>query len=285
MILNLSPDHLDRYAGRRGLRRRQGPAARGADGRRVRRSSTPTTSESARFRRAVRGRLLPVLDRARGRARARSSATGGMVAAHRRRRGRTVRPSTELPVPGEHNLANALAAAWPAVWSAAPPRRSPRACAAYRALPHRLEHVRDGRSASLFYNDSKATNPASATRALSSFEPGTVHLILGGKDKGAGLERVAPAGRPRAPGRCCSSARRRRRCARPAGRRSAPLRRLRARSRERCETAFDGAEPGDVVLLSPGCASFDQYRNFEERGEDFRAGRRARCAKRGGPDA
>jgi UDP-N-acetylmuramoylalanine--D-glutamate ligase len=133
-------------------------------------------------------------------------------------------------------------------------------------LPHRLEPVGSVGGVD-FYNDSKATNPASAARALTSFAPGTVHLILGGRDKEvdwselAGLVRVY-ARRVLLVGEAAEGLR-------VEMAESAPL--------IDCETVpvavrrgLEGALPGDVVLLSPGCASFDQYRNFEERGEDFR---------------
>ncbi len=136
----------------------------------------------------------------------------------------------------------------------------------YRALPHRLEWVAtiDGVA---FYNDSKATNPASTARALLAFAPGTVRLILGGRDKGADWSEVVSLVLERA------------RQVLLVGEAAAMLRgRLGPRSGAiDCETVthavrrgFADAAPGEVLLLSPGCASFDQYRNFEERGEDFR---------------
>ena len=108
---------------------------------------------------------------------------------------------------------------------------------------------------------------ASAARALGSFPPGSVHLILGGTDKGADwaelVERVrVHARRVLLVGQSSQALR-----VKLAG--TVPL--------VECETiaravraGFDGARADEVVLLAPGCASFDQYRNFEERGDDFR---------------
>jgi UDP-N-acetylmuramoylalanine--D-glutamate ligase len=175
-------------------------------------------------------------------------------------------PAGELTVRGEHNVGNALAAALTARLAGCPPRAIADGLAAYRPLPHRLEHVRtvDGVA---FYNDSKATNPASTAKALAAFEPGRVHLIAGGKDKGADWDELLDPIR--------------RHCRRVllVGAARAMLTRRLAGTAELvdCETVgravregLAGATAGDIVLLAPGCASFDQYRNFEERGEDFR---------------
>ena len=136
----------------------------------------------------------------------------------------------------------------------------------FSGLAHRLEEVAtvDG---VLYVNDSKATNVASAAVGIGSF-PGGVHVILGGRAKGGGyaglvapvagaLPRRVPDRRDRA--RAAGGARAR-------GGAAARLRRPRARRRRRRAAARDG----DVVLLSPACPSFDQYRSYEERGDHFR---------------
>jgi UDP-N-acetylmuramoylalanine--D-glutamate ligase len=174
--------------------------------------------------------------------------------------------ASELPVPGQHNLANALAAALACSLAGCPANAIARGLLEYRALPHRLELVGTVGGVA-YYNDSKATNPAAAACAVGSFEPGKIHLILGGKEKGADWSELVALAQTHARRVLLVGQ------AAPALRgklgRSAPLldcgtirRAVAAASRE--------ARPGDVVLLSPGCASFDQYRNFEERGEDFR---------------
>ena len=113
----------------------------------------------------------------------------------------------------------------------------------------------------------KATNPASVLRALGSFEAGRVHLILGGRDKGGGWDALWPVVRERAArvllvgeaGPALGAALGGGVTVEPAG------------TIERAVRAgFRDARDGDVVLLSPGCASFDQYANFGERGDDFR---------------
>jgi UDP-N-acetylmuramoylalanine--D-glutamate ligase len=137
----------------------------------------------------------------------------------------------------------------------------------FRGLAHRMEHVADVGGVA-YVNDSKATNPSAAVAALESFEGG-VHAILGGSMKGGGFAALAPA----VSARCAA-------CyligeAAPALARdlaSAGVELVQCGDLARAvRAAAERAQPGEVVLLAPACASFDQYRDFEERGEHFRA--------------
>jgi UDP-N-acetylmuramoylalanine--D-glutamate ligase len=182
----------------------------------------------------------------------------------------------ELPVPGDHNVSNALAAALACRLAGCDGEAIARGLRAYRSLPHRLELVATVNDVR-FYNDSKATNPASAVCALNAFPAGAIHLVLGGRDKGADWDALAELIRSRARrvflvGEAASMLERL-----LAG--SVPIR-VSATIPQAVVDAFDGAASGDVVLLAPGCASFDQYRNFAERGDDFR--RCARALRRSG---
>jgi len=186
-----------------------------------------------------------------------------------------------LRLPGEHNQANALAAGLAARLAGFSVETIVRGLTQYRALPHRLEHVRSLAGIE-FYNDSKATNPESAACALSSFDSGRVHLILGGKEKGAEWTELIS--------RIAKHARRVLLVGAASGFLAERLRGI--IPCVACETipnavltGFRGAQAGDVVLLSPGCASFDQYRNFEERGEDFRQAAQALVGTEGRDDA
>lgn len=176
---------------------------------------------------------------------------------------------TEALLPGRHNRMNMAAAAAAALALLGRDRPSDgweRALRDFRGLPHRLEFVREARGAR-FYNDSKATTPAAALAAADAFESPVV-LIVGGRNKGADLEAFARAlaGRPRirtvvATGECADGIA----AGLPRGRAvvvpdfDAAIRR-----------AAEAARAGDVVLLAPGCASFDRFVNYEERGERFR---------------
>ena len=279
VVLNLSPDHLDRhgsfeaYAAAKArlleLQERDDFAILNAD-----------DEASLPLHDAVRGRLH--LFSVRDTKRAAAFVRAGRLVLRTDHGEEELLAADQLPLPGEHNLANALAAALAGRLAGAPAEAIVRGLREYHPLPHRLELVAESRGIR-FYNDSKATNPASASSALTAFPSRSVHLILGGQDKGASWDALAGIIRDRA------------RRILLIGRSASMLRELLTEAGvpvEDCGTiskavtrAAKGAKAGDVVLLAPGCASFDQYRNFEERGEDFR---RAVCAlvdrERGGAD-
>jgi UDP-N-acetylmuramoylalanine--D-glutamate ligase len=160
---------------------------------------------------------------------------------------------------GPHNLANARAAAALALARDVPPEAVREALRTFRGVPHRLEEVAE-RDGVLYVNDSKATNVASTLVALRAFAGRRVHVLLGGRGKGqdfAPLREALGGGDfiPYAYGEDVD---------RLPGERFATL-------DDALAAARSAARPGDVVLLSPACASFDQFRDFEARGEYFRA--------------
>jgi UDP-N-acetylmuramoylalanine--D-glutamate ligase len=176
-------------------------------------------------------------------------------------------PLADIRLRGQHNLENVLAAAACARWMGLSPAAIRRGIAAFRSVPHRIERVREQAGVG-FYNDSKGTNVASTVKALQSFaEP--VVLIAGGKGKGQDFSPLAAAARGRV------------RSAVLIGEDRAKIRAALAAAgipAEDAETMDEAvaraaahARPGDVVLLSPACASFDMFRNFEHRGDVFRA--------------
>jgi UDP-N-acetylmuramoylalanine--D-glutamate ligase len=175
-------------------------------------------------------------------------------------------PVEEVRLRGRHNLENAMGASAAALASGVPADAVARALRAFTGVPHRLEEV--GTVGGVLYvNDSKATNVASALRGIEAFDGG-VHAILGGSLKGGGFEglRGAVASRCRACYLIGEAAERLERDL--AG--AAPLRRC-GDLESALRAASAAAAPGDVVLLSPACASYDQFRDYEERGERFRA--------------
>ena len=168
--------------------------------------------------------------------------------------------------PGGHNLENLLAALLAAWLMGAAPKTMAGALASFKALPHRLEWA-GAKNGVDYYDDSKATNVISAAKAVAGFDRPVI-LIAGGLDKGAGYAELARAGRDRIKAAVLIG-------------RAADL--IAAELKDVCpvhqagelkqafEKCVDLAAPGDVVLLSPACASFDQFKNFNQRGDVFQA--------------
>jgi UDP-N-acetylmuramoylalanine--D-glutamate ligase len=169
-------------------------------------------------------------------------------------------------LPGPHNIENILAAVAVAVAAGIPVSTMRQVLAAFRGVEHRLELVRTLRGVR-YINDSKATNVDSTRVALLSFSDPLV-LILGGEGKGSPYAPLKPLVRARAK-RVLLIGEDAPRIAREL-RAAAPMERLHQLARA-VRRARQVAEAGDVVLLSPACASFDQYNNYEERGSHFKA--------------
>jgi len=171
----------------------------------------------------------------------------------------------EIPLAGLHNLENAMAAALLSRAMGADPESFPAALAHFRGLPHRLQKVAERQGIS-WYDDSKATNFAATQKSLEGFADGSVHLILGGRNKGGDPMDIAEIVSRKA--RCLYLV------GEAAGEIWSALGNM-----VRCEmsgtiaaaidAAGGSAAGGEIVLLSPGCASFDQYDSFGERGDHF----------------
>jgi UDP-N-acetylmuramoylalanine--D-glutamate ligase len=185
--------------------------------------------------------------------------------------GELIAPSAELPLPGEHNALNLCGAltALAALGVAPPPL--PESLLGFRPLPHRLETVAE-REGVLWVNDSISTTPESTLAALRSFPGREVVLIGGGQDRGQDYAQLGEVlaetgasviGVPSTGARLIAAAR-------VAG---VPATRAieAADMREAVTRAHALGRAGSVVLLSPAAPSYDHYRDFEERGERFRA--------------
>jgi len=164
---------------------------------------------------------------------------------------------------GPHNAQNAVAAIMVARCLEIDWASINRGLRTYPGLPHRMERIRE-RGGVLFVNDSKATNPTATAPALAAFE--RIRWICGGQAKTDNLDECAPHfGHVRTAYTIGEAAELFERLLSPhidvknCGKLDAAMR----------EAAAD-AEPGDTVLLSPACASFDQFRDFEDRGDQFR---------------
>lgn len=202
----------------------------------------------------------------------------------------TPRPHVALLIPGAHNLDNARMAIEAAVRAGVPREEAAEALADFAGLPHRLQFVCEHADVR-FFNDSKATTPEAAELALRSFPPGRVHVILGGYDKKSDLSPLATLAARRcralytigATGEAIATAAEAELC--DAAAIHGPSQAVTtcggsaacaAAEIVRCQTldravseAVQRAHQGDVVLLSPGCASWDQFTNYEQRGAAF----------------
>ena len=171
---------------------------------------------------------------------------------------------SEIPLKGAHNVENVLAAVCAAALMDCEPGKIRQAIREFKAVEHRLEYVATVAGVE-YYNDSKATNADATIKALESF-PGRIHLILGGKDKGSDYsvlnallkERVkrvytigAAAAKIESQVNSTDIA--------SVGTLEAAVKR-----------ASESATAGDVVLLAPACASFDQFESYEHRGRAFK---------------
>jgi UDP-N-acetylmuramoylalanine--D-glutamate ligase len=184
-------------------------------------------------------------------------------------RGRRVEFAADDPLPAEpslrglHNRENAAAATAAARAAGATDEQIAEGLRDFTGVAHRLELVGERRGVT-YVNDSKATNVAATLRALAAYEDEPVRLILGGSRKGEDFAALAAALGPNV------------HAVYVIGETADELARaipdtIRAGNLETAvERAATAAQPGEVVLLSPGCASYDQFRDFEERGEEFR---------------
>jgi UDP-N-acetylmuramoylalanine--D-glutamate ligase len=173
----------------------------------------------------------------------------------------------EPAIPGEHNRENAAAATAAARAAGIPDEAIASGLSDFPGVPHRLELLREVGGVR-FVNDSKATNPEAAEGALSAYPPG-IRLILGGSRKGipfAQLAKRASASGVAQAYLIGDSADEIAEALAAAGVRFTYSQNL----EQAVADAYRDAEPGEVVLLSPACASYDQFRDFEERGQRFR---------------
>jgi UDP-N-acetylmuramoylalanine--D-glutamate ligase len=177
--------------------------------------------------------------------------------------------SDELQLLGAHNVENAMAAAAAALASGLPRDAVAEGLRGFRGVRHRLERVRELNGV-LYVNDSKATNVASALAGIRAFEGG-VRLIAGGRAKGESFAALAEAVRERCVacyliGEAAESLER---VLAPAAEAGVEITNTGTLKRAVSAASAD-ARDGEVVLLSPACASFDAFRDFEERGDRFR---------------
>jgi UDP-N-acetylmuramoylalanine--D-glutamate ligase len=171
----------------------------------------------------------------------------------------------EIPLRGRHNVENVLAATVTGFCYGVSPEQIAKTVHDFKGVEHRIEFVGKIRGLE-FYNDSKATNVDSAIKAVESFEKNLI-IILGGKDKGASYEPLISAMQGRVKHVLLIGA-------------AAPListaignmfpKSWVSTMEDAVGRALAVGSPGDVVLLSPACASFDMFDNYEHRGRVFK---------------
>ncbi|MDX1382605.1 MAG: UDP-N-acetylmuramoyl-L-alanine--D-glutamate ligase, partial [Thermoanaerobaculia bacterium] len=265
-LLNVSPDHMDRYpslaayaAAKERIFERQGDddtAVFNADDAVCARAATRV--EKARVR--YFSRRNPVADGC-------WSEGGAVLEAEPGAGAEEVFRLDEIRLPGTANLENAMAATLLARACGAARDDVRRAVAGFAGLPHRLQHVADLDGVA-WYDDSKGTNVGATLQSLAGFDDGSVHVILGGRSKGADFTALADvvgrkAVRAYLVGESASEIREALGDRVPVEAAGTLERAVRA--------AAAAARAGEVVVLSPACASFDQFASFEDRGRRFQA--------------
>ena len=259
VLTNLAPNHLDRYAtleeyyGDKALLFRNADPSSiwvtNADDPAVQQMTRGVPGKHLRF--SIRSRADAWYDRGGARLMLGDS---------------EILPRGDLPLLGDHNVANALAATLVASQVGAPVKRIAEGLGSFRAIPHRVEPVREVDGV-LWINDSKSTNITSTEVAIAAIDRPFV-LLLGGRHKGEPYTRLAKS----LQGRCRAVV---------AYGEAGPLilRDLGSSLNvvpagsfpEVLKAARELARPGDAVLLSPACSSYDMFKNYEERGDRFRA--------------
>ena len=237
VLLNVTPDHLDRY---------DGFEAYAASKNRLLRMQSPDHKAVINWSAFERGLINP------------AAGFNGIPAVDPREQAKW--PTLQ----GPHNAENAGAAVAVCDWLGLPRDEIEQGLLTYPGLPHRMERVRETEGV-LFVNDSKATNPTATAPALAAFD--RIRWICGGQAKTDNLDECAPHfGHVRS--------------AYTIGEAGELFARLLSphmsvkncgKLDEAVRQAAADAEAGDTVLLSPACASFDQFRDFEDRGDQFRA--------------
>jgi UDP-N-acetylmuramoylalanine--D-glutamate ligase len=261
VLLNLTPDHLDRHSSfedyaRAKLRifanqtERDAVVINADDSASAERApSRPQVFWFSRKKRVVSGAYL----------------RNGQIVFRREGEDTALLDRADIRLRGEHNLENVLAAASAAFLAGVPPGEIAAGVRSFPGVEHRLEFVAEISGVS-FFNDSKATNVDATIKALEAF-PGGLFVILGGKDKGSDYAPLIPLLRERARAVLLIGAAAEKIAAQLDG--AMPF--VRAGTLDRAvELAYQRAREGDTVLLAPACASFDQFENYEHRGRVFK---------------
>jgi UDP-N-acetylmuramoylalanine--D-glutamate ligase len=261
VFLNLTPDHLDRH---------RTMEAYGAAKARLFENQTGDDAAILNADDPATTPYAPSLPRVYWFSRKQRVAQGAFVRGEEivfRQNGKeeTILKLGEIPLAGAHNVENVLAAVAAARLAGASAAAIAKGVRSFAGVEHRLEFVSEIVGVR-YYNDSKATNVDATLKALDAF-PGRILIILGGKDKGSDYTVLQKPLREKAILALLIGAAAEKIEKQITG--SVALER--AETLERAvETAAHAAQPGDVVVLAPACASFDQFQNYEHRGRVFK---------------
>jgi len=270
-VLNLTPDHLDRHgsmeryiAAKARILENQDAgdfAVLNADHEHTRHLAGGLKAQLLWFGRSQSSRKHHEVDpeQARG-----AFVRDGQIV-FREREMVEIMPVTEIPLKGAHNVENVLAAVAIGMAAGVDPAAIRRAVREFRAVEHRLEYVTTIGGVQ-YFNDSKATNVDATIKALESF-PANVHLILGGRDKDSDYSTLRPLVSARVK-RVYTIGEAAEKIGRQLG--DAAPRMAAGTLEQAVGEAAQSASPGDVVLLAPACASYDQFTSYEHRGRSFK---------------
>jgi len=174
-------------------------------------------------------------------------------------------PLHMIRIPGRHNIENVMAAVMAARACGCSPETITKAIEAFHGIAHRIEYAGEKQGVS-FYDDSKGTNVGAVVRALETFTQPII-LLLGGRDKEGDFETLAPLIKEKVKVLVLFGEARQR----IGGLIGTIVETSQTDTlKEAIEVAYKHSAPGDVVLLSPGCASFDEFSNYKERGKFFK---------------
>ncbi len=262
VIINITPDHLDRYdsmegyvAAKANVFRNQTAndfAVLNADDERVAQMNSLTAAQVIRFSRkrelddGIFLRGAEIVHRQAGKDR-------GLIT------------RDEIILRGDHNLENVMSALATGIACGASPDSMRAGVSDFKGVEHRLEFVAEINGVK-FYNDSKATNVDAAIKCIEAFDGG-VNVILGGKDKGGDYSPLAPLVSARCSNVILIGAAADKIAA--ALENTRPMRRA-STMQEAVEIGLRLSRPGEIVLLAPACASFDMFENYEHRGRVFK---------------
>jgi UDP-N-acetylmuramoylalanine--D-glutamate ligase len=261
VILNITPDHLDRH---KTFANYVNAKARIFENQRpddfaVLNADDPTAAGLAGRTRAPLFWFSRKKEVEKG-----SFVRGGHILFRDGKSEREIMPLSDIPLKGAHNLENVLAGVSIGALVGCQPAQIREAVRNFKAVEHRLEFV--ARVAGVdYYNDSKATNVDATIKALESF-PANIHLILGGKDKGSDYSVLNELLRERVKRVYTIGAAAAKIESQITGTEILPSQTLENAIRR----ASESATTGDIVLLAPACASFDQFENYEHRGRVFK---------------